>query len=88
MGNIAAKMAYLLETKNAIKEAIQATGSEVPAGTPFRQYAEIIAQNKVESETIKSVCIIGTLPKKKTYASAVVVSASPVIAGEYEVATE
>lgn len=42
MGTTAEKLAYLSETKTAIKDAIVAKGVEVPKGTTFRGYAERI----------------------------------------------
>ena len=42
MGTIAEKLAYLAETKDKIREAIVATGVEVPEGTTFRGFAELI----------------------------------------------
>lgn len=43
MGTTAEKLAYLEETKTAIKDAIVAKGVEVPEGTTFRQYADLIS---------------------------------------------
>ena len=43
MGTTAEKLAYLSETKTAIKDAIVAKGVEVPDGTTFRQYADLIS---------------------------------------------
>lgn len=43
MGTTAEKLAYLADTKAAIKDAIVAKGVEVPEGTTFRQYADLIA---------------------------------------------
>ena len=43
MGTTAEKLAYLDATKIAIKDAIIAKGVEVPEGTTFRQYADLIA---------------------------------------------
>lgn len=43
MGTIAEKLAYLAETKDKIREAIVATGVEVPEGTKFREYADLIS---------------------------------------------
>lgn len=42
MGTTTEKLTYLQETKDAIKNAIVAKGVEVPEGTTFREYAEII----------------------------------------------
>ena len=43
MGTTAEKLAYLDATKTAIKNAIVAKGVEVPEGTTFRQYADLIS---------------------------------------------
>ena len=43
MGTTAEKLAYLNNTKTAIKDAIAAKGVEVPEGTTFRQYADLIS---------------------------------------------
>lgn len=43
MGTTAEKLAYLDATKTAIKDAIVAKGVEVPEGTTFRQYADLIS---------------------------------------------
>lgn len=43
MGTTAEKLAYLADTKNAIKDAIVSKGTDVPDGTTFRQYANLIA---------------------------------------------
>lgn len=43
MGTTAEKLAYLSETKTAIKDAIVAKGTDVPEGTTFRQYADLIS---------------------------------------------
>lgn len=42
MGTTAEKLAYLNDTKTAIKDAIIAKGVEVPEGTTFRGYADLI----------------------------------------------
>lgn len=42
MGTTTEKLTYLQGTKDAIKNAIVAKGVEVPEGTTFRGYAEII----------------------------------------------
>ena len=44
MGTIADKLEYLSGTKDAIKNAINATGLTVPNGTPFRDYTDYISQ--------------------------------------------
>lgn len=44
MGTMAEKLAYLSETKNAIKNAISATGLTVPDGATFREYADYIGR--------------------------------------------
>lgn len=43
MGTTAEKLAYLAETKTEIKNAIVAKGVEIPEGTTFRQYADLIS---------------------------------------------
>ena len=43
MGTTAEKLAYLAETKTAIKDAIIAKGTDVPDGATFRQYANLIS---------------------------------------------
>lgn len=43
MGTTAEKLAYLADTKTAIKDAVIAKGVEVPEGTTFRQYADLIS---------------------------------------------
>lgn len=43
MGTTAEKLAYLSETKTEIKNAIVAKGVEVPEGTTFREYADLIS---------------------------------------------
>lgn len=44
MGTSEAKLAYLLETKNQIKNAIESKGVEVPEGATFREFARLIEQ--------------------------------------------
>lgn len=46
MGTTAEKLAYLADTKTAIKDAIVAKGVEVPEGTTFRGYADKIGEIK------------------------------------------
>ena len=43
MGTTAEKLAYLADTKTDIKNAIVAKGVEVPEGTTFRGYADLIS---------------------------------------------
>ena len=43
MGTTAEKLAYLDATKIAIKDAIIAKGVDVPEGTTFRGYADLIS---------------------------------------------
>ena len=43
MGTTAEKLAYLADTKTDIKNAIVTKGVEVPEGTTFRGYADLIA---------------------------------------------
>ena len=43
MGTTAEKLTYLSETKTSIKNAIVAKGVEVPEGTTFREYADLIS---------------------------------------------
>ena len=42
MGTIADKLAYLVETKNQIKAAIEAKGVTIPEGATFRDYVGLI----------------------------------------------
>lgn len=42
MGTIADKLAYLAESKEQIRQAIEGMGVSVPNNTPFRQYGEKI----------------------------------------------
>ena len=42
MGTIAEKLAYLAESKEQIRQAIEEMGVSVPSNTPFRQYGEKI----------------------------------------------
>lgn len=42
MGTIADKLAYLAESKEQIRQAIERMGVSVPSNTPFRQYGEKI----------------------------------------------
>lgn len=51
MGTTAEKLAYLNNTKTAIKDAIVAKGVEVPEGTTFRGYAEKIGEIKQSSSS-------------------------------------
>lgn len=44
MGTTAEKLAYLAETKEQIKTAIESKGVEIPDGTTFRQYADKIGE--------------------------------------------
>lgn len=44
MGTTTEKLTYLQETKDTIKNAIEAKGVEVPEGTTFRGYAEKIGE--------------------------------------------
>lgn len=43
MGTTAEKLAYLADTKTDIKNAIVSKGTDVPEGTTFRQYADLIS---------------------------------------------
>lgn len=43
MGTTAEKLAYLADTKTAIKDAIVAKGVDVPEGTTFRGYVDLIS---------------------------------------------
>ena len=42
MGTISDKLAYLAESKEQIRQAIEEMGVSVPSNTPFRQYGEKI----------------------------------------------
>lgn len=61
MGTIAEKLAYLAETKDKIREAIVATGVEVPEGTTFRGFAELITGGGGTSsgKKVTSLSLIG-----------------------------
>lgn len=48
-GTLAGKVAYLLDTKEAIRRAIVAAGVEVSTTTKFRDYASKISQIKQEA---------------------------------------
>ena len=54
MGTTTEKLTYLQGTKDAIKNAIEAKGVEVPEGTTFRGYAEKVGeiQTGMKIETI------------------------------------
>lgn len=45
MGTLADKLTYLSDTKVAIRDAIRQAGGDVPTGTTFREYADIIADS-------------------------------------------
>ena len=51
MGTTSEKLAYLSETKTAIKDAIVAKGVEVPEGTTFREYAAKVGEIKNKGDT-------------------------------------
>nr|DAS96719.1 MAG TPA: hypothetical protein [Caudoviricetes sp.] len=54
MGTTTEKLTYLQGTKDAIKNAIEAKGVEVPEGTTFREYAEKVGEIQTgEYATIK-----------------------------------
>lgn len=44
MGTTADKLAYLVETKNLIKQAITSKGIDVADGASFREYSDLIEQ--------------------------------------------
>ena len=48
--DILTKLHYLEGTKDSIREVIQSRGVEVPSTTPFRQYANLIAELKGGNE--------------------------------------
>lgn len=54
MGTTAEKLAYLADTKTDIKNAIVAKGVEVPEGTTFREYADLIAGISAGADTTLS----------------------------------
>ena len=54
MGTTAEKLAYLTETKTAIKNAIVSKGTDVPEGTTFRGYADLIAGISAGADTTLS----------------------------------
>lgn len=59
MGTTAEKLAYLNDTKTAIKDAIVAKGVEVPEGTTFRGYAEKIGaiETGVSGEALITITV-------------------------------
>ena len=56
MGTTAEKLAYLNNTKTAIKEAIVAKGVDVPVETPFRTYANKIGEIQTAPD-IKTITV-------------------------------
>lgn len=54
MGTTAEKLAYLNDTKTVIKDAIASKGVEVPEGTTFRQYADLISGISTGTPSIPS----------------------------------
>lgn len=62
MGTTTEKLTYLQGTKDAIKNAIEAKGVEVPEGTTFRGYAEKIQE--IKQETIPEKVFICTCNPK------------------------
>lgn len=51
MGTISDKLAYLAESKEQIRQAIEGMGVSVPSNTPFRQYGEKVKE--IENMTEK-----------------------------------
>ena len=51
--SISHKLNYLLETKNAIRQAISDKGQDIPADLPFRSYAEKILAIESGEENFK-----------------------------------
>ena len=81
MGTISEKLAYLAETKELIRAAIEAKGVGVQDHVPFRQYADLILQilNQTESEYFERPCIVGVMPDKN-YRNFCIVPSGTVIA--------
>lgn len=57
MGTTTEKLTYLQGTKDAIKNAIEAKGVEVPEGTTFRGYAEKVGEIGIPKQV--KVTILG-----------------------------
>lgn len=65
---ISDKLIYLSDTKDAIKNAIQSKGVAVPAGTPFRDYANKVAA--ISGGDPAPVVPVPSLASMKTWESA------------------
>lgn len=52
MGTIAEKSAYLNGTKEAIKDAFEEVGIQIPEGLPFRQYAQYVKRLRLGQFTV------------------------------------
>lgn len=52
MGTIAEKLAYLNDTKEAIKDAFEEVGIQIPEGLPFRQYAQYVKRLRLGQFTV------------------------------------
>lgn len=52
MGTIAEKLAYLNGTKEAIKDAFEEVGVQIPEGLPFRQYAQYVKRLRLGQFTV------------------------------------
>ena len=68
MGTTAEKLAYLADTKTAIKDAIVAKGVEVPEGTTFRGYAGLISGISAGESITLETCTVTPVSSGKFYA--------------------
>lgn len=78
MGTTADKLNYLIETKNAIKEAIISMGVTIDDSTPFRDYASKILEISSDTTAVASDILLN----KTAY------SQGEKITGTYNVMTE